>query len=105
MKSGKRQTELDIHLYSKKEEVEEKKEFKVLFSVPKKLFKRAVDRNLLKRRMREAYRLNKSLLENCNKSVKLMFIYKASGLLSFNEIENKIVLLLKGLCPPNEENS
>lgn len=32
----------------------------VLFSVPSKNFKRAVNRNLLKRRMREAYRLNKS---------------------------------------------
>ena len=32
---------------------------KVLFSVPKSKFKRAVDRNLLKRRLRETYRLNK----------------------------------------------
>lgn len=32
----------------------------VLISVPKKKFKRAVDRNLLKRRIREIYRLQKS---------------------------------------------
>ena len=32
----------------------------VLISVPKKKFKRAIDRNLLKRRIREIYRLQKS---------------------------------------------
>ena len=32
---------------------------KILFSVPKKRFKRAVKRNLIRRRMREAFRLNK----------------------------------------------
>ena len=33
----------------------------VLISVPKRKFKRAVDRNLLKRRIREIYRLHKSV--------------------------------------------
>ena len=33
-----------------------------VFTVPKKLFKRAVKRNLLKRRMREAVRLNQAAL-------------------------------------------
>jgi ribonuclease P protein component len=32
----------------------------VLISIPKKKFKRAVDRNLLKRRIREIYRIQKS---------------------------------------------
>ena len=35
---------------------------RILVSVPKRHFKRAVKRNLLKRRMREAYRLQKELL-------------------------------------------
>lgn len=35
---------------------------RLMVSVPKKFFKRAVKRNLLKRRMREAYRLQKGLL-------------------------------------------
>ncbi len=35
---------------------------KILFSVPKKRFKRAVKRNLIRRKMKEAWRLNKQLL-------------------------------------------
>ena len=35
---------------------------RILISVPKKLFKRAVKRNLMKRRIREAFRLQKELL-------------------------------------------
>ena len=35
---------------------------RLMVSVPKKFFKRAVRRNLLKRRLREAYRLQKELL-------------------------------------------
>lgn len=37
----------------------------VLVSVPKKMFRRAVKRNLLKRRMREAFRLEKSSADRC----------------------------------------
>ena len=90
-------------------EVERDFPIKTLFSVPRKKFKRAVDRNLLKRRMREVFRKNKAevyeLIHENNKGLNLMFIYQSREILEYGEIENKIVLLLKGLIPSNETNS
>ncbi|HUX53722.1 MAG TPA: ribonuclease P protein component [Williamwhitmania sp.] len=71
------------------------------FSVPKKRFKRAVKRNLLKRRMREAYRLIKPRiydeLGQMNKKATFMLIYAGSEELSFSEISSSIQLLLEDM--------
>ena len=52
---------------------------RLLVSVPKRYFKRAVKRNLLKRRMREAYRLQKELLGCCGVDFLLSWSSKEIG--------------------------
>ena len=49
---------------------------RMIISVPKKLFKRAVKRNLLKRRIRESYRLQKNLFPE-NRGADILFIYNS----------------------------
>ena len=70
-------------------------------SVSSRHFKHAVDRNQIKRRMREAYRLNKNVLEQMllDKEMKcsLFWIYTAKTVLPFNEIESACVSGLQKL--------
>ena len=75
----------------------------LLFSVtiPKRKMRSATDRNLLKRRIREAFRLHKLPLEtklaSKNVTVCLMFIYIESEVKEYAVIEKGITKLLKKL--------
>ncbi len=70
----------------------------VLFSVPKRNHKRANKRNLLKRRMREAYRLNnselKSLCQSRGVAFDIAFIYSSKEVLPSNTIAHAITKIL-----------
>ena len=73
-----------------------------LVSVPKKKFKRAVKRNLIKRQVREAYRVRKyellDLLEAKGKRMLIAFLYIDKEIHPFTTMEkamNKAINLLK----------
>lgn len=70
----------------------------ILISVPKKRFKRAVKRNLVKRQVREAYRKNKRLLTDAlvakDKRLVLAFIWLDNEIHPSAEVEEKVKRLL-----------
>ena len=71
------------------------KEFnRIMVSVPKKLFKRAVKRNLLKRRIRESYRQQKHDL-NLKSGVDLLFMYATKEVLSYEEIYKTVGQIIR----------
>jgi len=84
-------------------EVEEKYFAPVLFgvTVSKKNFKRAVDRNLIKRRMREAFRLNKVAIYQAmldqGKTLSVMAIYTGKTIENYQVIEFAMLKLLQNL--------
>ena len=73
---------------------------RIVVSVPKKCFRRAVKRNLLKRRIREAYRLNKNLLPvNAEKGgTDIIFIYRTKDILDFSTIVLSVRNILENLA-------
>lgn len=65
----------------------------VMISVSRRNFRKAVDRNLLKRRIRESFRLNKNLLPVTPKYV-IAYIYTAKEILTFAQIQERLVKTL-----------
>jgi ribonuclease P protein component len=73
----------------------------VAFSVPKKSYKLAVDRNLIKRRIREAYRKNKNrlyeFLEGADRKIIFIIIYKGDFIPDYLSVEESVRLMIEKL--------
>ena len=67
---------------------------RILVSVPKRSFKRAVKRNLLKRRIRESYRRQKALLPA---GTDILFIYISAEVLPYADIYADMTAVLSSL--------
>lgn len=91
------------------EETEASGEVSVMVSVSKKYHKKAVVRNLLKRRMREAYRTNKAPLREkyaeAGRSLSLALIYVSKEISDYTVIESAVGKIIEKLTSdPQSEN-
>lgn len=74
---------------------------RILVSVSKKRFHHAVKRNRVRRLVREGWRKNKSglvtLCQKKNKTLDIAFVYTATVILKYNEMEDKIKKVVERL--------
>ena len=82
-------------------EADDRMSAEVLFSVPKKFHKRANRRNLLRRRAKEAYRLNKGLLlveGGKTAAVDVALIYSSKEIVPYKTVENALRRILQQIA-------
>ncbi len=81
----------------------------VSISVPKRVFKTAVDRNRIKRQIREAWRLHKHLfyekLAETDAQLAVMLIFVAKEKLPYAEIEKGVIKMIRKFSLPAPQNS
>lgn len=93
-------------IYLPIEKVQSDADISVVISVSKKRFKHAVDRNLIKRRIRESYRQQKHELTDCfaekESALLIAFLYISKETMSFDTIDKAISKTIRSLIQKNK---
>ncbi len=96
--TGHRLKQYPLYALVLETELPKKVSFQVLISVPKKKVKRAVERNFIKRLIREAFRKNKmeleSFLEHTKKELAICFVYSSNEIPTFEFVQDKVDKLI-----------
>lgn len=78
----------------------------ILISVPKKRIRSAVNRNLIKRLVREAYRLNKnSFTFKTNACYDIAFVYIKNDIDSYQTIEKSVLKILNTIIKTEQKEN
>lgn len=88
-------------IYIYKERASHDAPVQLLVSVPKKRFHHAVDRNRVKRQLREAYRHHKNLLTQAlpaDRQLLLAFVWLSDRHMPSNEIDKRVVSLMQRIA-------
>ncbi|TVR71619.1 MAG: ribonuclease P protein component [Marinilabiliales bacterium] len=79
---------------------------RIAISVPRKRFKKASERNRIKRLIRESYRRNKGIvlesLEASGSNIDIMIIYVSERMYAYDHIDLKLRKILKELVTAHE---
>ena len=103
---GKTITVFPFRMFFKQTENEKGSKIKAGVSVSKRNFKKAVDRNRIKRLIREAYRLNKpQYFNNITASYALMILYIGKDMPDFDSVDSKLKLLFLSFIEKISKNN
>jgi ribonuclease P protein component len=107
-KEGKKVKEYPLTVIYTYTEIDIPKSFQLLISVPKRLFKKAHDRNYIKRCIREVVRKNKqeleTELETNNKKLIFAIVFTSKEQLAFSLLEQKLIKALGKLTLQINQN-
>lgn len=93
---GKSVSQFPLKLVYLKTTLPEEVPAQVAIAVPKKKFKKAVDRNRAKRLVRECYRANKSIIfNNIEDTYALVFLYLDRNLPQYQSLDKNMEALLQ----------